>query len=159
MVDRGAGMDRLSRNLALVTVPDDAFWEGLQPADLADPTRGSDDLQILRGVRQDGTRRADFNQFTPRARRAKFRARLLLVLNSRSKGRAPVNLSCHSLKSKGSRSQQATLASPSVVLCAVRSGRARSGAFQGLAYFDFVWLPAETPQASHFSSWTGSARV
>ncbi len=31
MVDRGAGMDRLSRNLALVTVPDDAFWEVFNP--------------------------------------------------------------------------------------------------------------------------------
>ena len=74
-------------NLALIKVAEETFWRGVQPAVLAEPTRGDGALQIVRW-RQGRleTRRAEFNQFTAGEGQLSFAPRLQMELSSEIQG-------------------------------------------------------------------------
>ncbi len=135
-------------NFALVSVPDDGFWEGLEPAPLGSPTATRGDLQIVRWRQgRMETRRAEFSQFTAGEGQLSFAPRVQLELNSEIQGAGAGEPLVSEARVEGLLAAQegnTCTAIPSAFVQSVLDAR-RTGAYKGLGYFDFVWQPAENP--------------
>jgi len=148
-------------NLALVTVSDDSFWAGLQPAVLADPTQSDAELQILRW-RQGRleARRAEFNQFTAVEGRLSFATVLQMELSSEIQGAGLGEPLISKSQVQGLIAVQegnTCTAIPSGVIHSILEAR-KDGRYRGLGYFDFVWTPAVNPASLAFLGLKGEPR-
>jgi hypothetical protein len=148
-------------NLAMVNVPEEAFWQGLEPATLGVPTRATGDLQIVRWRQgRMETRRAEFNQFTAGEGKLSFAPRVQLELNSEIQGAGSGEPLISSSRVEGILAAQegnTCTAIPSAFVQSVLEAR-RSEAYTGLGYFDFVWQPAENPASLRFLGLEGEPR-
>jgi hypothetical protein len=148
-------------NLALVTVPDAAFWQGLDPVSLANPTRPESDLQIVRW-RQGRleTRHAEFNQLTASEGHLSFAPRLQMELSSeiQSAGWGEPLVSKSRVEGMIATQEGNTcVAIPSAFIKSILDAR-QAGTYHGLGYFDFVWQPAENPASLAFLNLPGEPR-
>lgn len=148
-------------NLAVVSVPEEAFWEGLQPATLGTPTAARGNLQIVRwrqGILE--TRRAEFSQFTAGEGQLSFAPRVQLQLNSEIQGAGAGEPLVSESRVEGILAAQegnTCTAIPSAFVQSVLEAR-RGGEYNGLGYFDFVWQPAENPASLRFLKLEGEPR-
>jgi PDZ domain len=137
-------------DLALVTVPEEAFWRGLQPVTLAEPTRGEGELQILRWRQARlENRRAEFNQFTAAEGHLSYAPRLEMELSSEIQGAGAGEPLISKSRVEGILAAQegsTCTAIPSAFAQWILAAR-RAGTYHGLGYFNFVWQPAENPSS------------
>jgi hypothetical protein len=148
-------------NLALVTVPDTAFWQTLKPVVLDDPSRATGDLQIVRW-RQGRleSRRAEFNQFTANEGRLSFAPRLQMEISSEIQNAGWGEPLISKSRIEGIVATQdgnTCTAIPSAFIKSVLDAH-QAGTYHGLGYFDFVWEPAENPATLAFLKLTGEPR-
>jgi hypothetical protein len=148
-------------NLALVTVPDAAFWRGLEPAPLAQPSQSDGELQIVRWRQSHmETRHAEFNQFSAVEGRLSFAPRLQMELSSEiqnvgagepvvSKSQVDGIIEAHE--------GNTVTAIPSAFIRSILQAR-QNATYHGLGYFDFVWQPAENPATLSYLKLPGDPR-
>lgn len=135
-------------NLAVVTVADEAFWNGLTPAKLAPVVPRKQDYDITRW--RDGnleTRRADFSKFTVGEGSMSFAPRLVLELNSEIGGLGwaePVLVDGQVVGLTVSKGGNVCSVMPAPFVQRILAAH-KSGNSPGLGYFDFVWQQAENP--------------
>lgn len=148
-------------NLAVITVQEEAFWNGLQAAQLSSPTRGSVDLQIVRW-RQGRleTRRAEFSQFTAREGRLSYAPHLQVELNSEIQGAGAGEPLVSKSQVEGLLAGQqgnTCVAIPSDFIQSILAAR-QEGKYRGLGFFDFVWQQAENPATLAYLKMEGEPR-
>lgn len=149
-------------NLALLTVEDAAFWNGLTPASLVGnlPTDGTT-LQILRW--REGkleNRTAEFTQYA--VRQSEFSAinHVQMEMDSEIQGVGwgePVVLNSHVVGILSQQRGRACKAIPAPFIRAILDAR-RAGTYRGLGYFHFYWQPAENTDSLEYLRLTGAAR-
>jgi hypothetical protein len=148
-------------NLALVSVSDPAFWKGLKPVELADPSHGDGDYQIVRWRQgRMEIRRAEFNQFSVNEGRLSYAPQMQMELSSEIQGTGWGE----PLVSKGrvegiiaSQEGNTCTAIPSAFVHSILRAQ-RAGSYKGLGYFDFVWEPAENPATLAYLKLPGEPR-
>lgn len=149
-------------NLALLTVEDAAFWNGLTPASLVGnlPTDGTT-LQILRW--REGkleNRTAEFTQYA--VRQSEFSAinHVQMEMDSEIQGVGwgePVVLNSHVVGILSQQRGRACKAIPAPFIRAILDAR-RAGTYRGLGYFHFYWQPAENTDSLEYLRLTGAPR-
>jgi len=148
-------------NLALITVPEPAFWRGLEPASLADPTRAAGELQIVRWRQgRMESRHAEFNQFTAAEGHLSYAPHLQLELGSEIQGAGEGEPVVSKERVEGILAGQdgnTCTAIPSGFIQSILEAH-RAGTYRGLGYFDFVWQPAENPASLAFLKLEGEPR-
>lgn len=148
-------------NLAVVTVEDAAFWNGLTPATLAPTVAKKANYDIVRW--RDGnleTRRADFSKFTVGEGSLSFAPRLILELNTEIGGLGwaePVLLDGQVVGLCISKGGNVCTVMPVTFLQRMLQAR-KSGQAPMLGYFDFVWQQAENPATLDFLKLDGDPR-
>jgi len=149
-------------NLAMLTVEDASFWDGLTPANLTGklPTDGAT-LQILRW--REGkleNRTAEFTQFA--VRQSEFSAISHVQMEMDSEIQAvgwgePVVLNSHVVGILSQQRGRACKAIPAPFIRAILDAR-RAGTYRGLGYFHFYWQPAENTDSLKYLKETGEPR-
>lgn len=136
-------------NLALVTADSPAFWEGLEPAALAEKTPAGPDYGLVRW--RDGNlenRRAEFSKFTVAEGVLGFAPHLFLEIGTDLSGLGWAEIVVDGdrvagLTSYGTSRTCGVL--PSDFILRVLSAYRKSD-YKGLGYFDFTWRPGGNPQ-------------
>jgi len=148
-------------NLALISVAEEAFWNGLKPAVLEDPTRSDHELQIVRWRQARlETRHAEFNQFTAAEGHLSFAPRLQMDLSSEIQGAGagePVISDSHVEGILAGQEGNNCSAIPSGFIQSILKAR-RGGTYHGMGYFPFVWQPAENPASLAYLKLEGEPR-
>lgn len=148
-------------NVAVATVADDAFWEGLKPAILASRVPRREDYGIIRW--RDGNleqRRAEFSKFTVSEGALSFAPRIHLELNTEISGLGwaePVLAGDEVVGLTVSKSGNVCNVMPAPFIARLLEASAQAD-FPGLGYFDFVWQQAENPATLEFLKLTGEPR-
>jgi len=148
-------------NVAVLTVSDEGFWTGLQPARLASAVPRRNEYEVVRW--RDGnleTRRADFSKFTVGEGALSFAPRIHLELNTEIGGLGwaePVVVDGEVVGLTVSKGGNVCTVMPIPFLRDVLDGR-RNGKFGGLGYFDFVWQQGENPATLQHLKLEGDAR-
>ncbi len=148
-------------NLALVTTDDPAFWQNLRPVEFSDAALSKDHLEIVRWRNGNVERRkAEFTQFTVDDGRLSFVSHLQLELSSEIVGIGKAEPVIAGKKVIGLTSTQTggnCRAIPASFIRPILEARKKSS-YHGLAYFPFVWQPAENPSTHKFLKWPGEPR-
>ncbi|MCC6232891.1 MAG: hypothetical protein IT580_09625 [Verrucomicrobiales bacterium] len=135
-------------NLAVVTVADEGFWTGLQPAPVSEVMPRLAEYEIIRW--RDGnleTRRADFSKFTVGDGALSFAPRIQLELNTEISGLGwaePVTAGGKVLGISVSKGGNVCLVAPWAFIQRILEAR-RQGKDSALGYFDFVWQQSLNP--------------
>jgi hypothetical protein len=140
-------------NLALVTVPEEDFWKGLQPVETPALTTAGGPMQIVRW-RQGRleNRRAEFQQFNVDESRLSFVPQLQMDVSSEIQGTGwgePVVAQSAFLGLVASQEGTTCKIIPSAFIRPILEAR-RKGQYKGLGYFHFVWQPAENPDSHSY---------
>ncbi len=148
-------------NLALLTTEDATFWQNLKPVELADGAPGKDQMEIVRWRNGNVERRkAEFTQFMVDDARLSFVSHLQLELSSEISGigRAePVIAGKKVIGLTVAQTGNNCRAIPASFIRPILEAR-KKGAYHGLAYFPFVWQPAENPSTHKFLKREGEPR-
>ena len=135
-------------NLAIVTSPEENFWQDLKAAELDDLDPRQDDLQIVRWRAGNlDVRRAEFSRYIAQPGHLTYVSYVQLEASSEiqaagwaepmvSKGKVVGLTSSHGGNN--------CTALPAGFIKPILEAR-RKDDFKGLGYFDFVWQPAENP--------------
>ncbi len=148
-------------NVAVVTVSDASFWDGLQPAPLAVSIPRRSEYEIVRW--RDGnleTRRADFSKFTVGEGALSFAPRMQLELNTEVGGLGwaePVVADGQVVGLTVSKGGNVCSVMPIPFLRRILEAH-RAGKYAGLGFFDFVWQPGENPATLEHLKLEGPAR-
>lgn len=140
-------------DLALLTVTNAGFWQGLKVANLATRIPRDGSLQILRW--RAGTlevRQAEFNRFRVNNPEANDPAHVLLQLTSEVEGVGwgePVVSGNRVVGLVFSQTGNFCQAQPAPLVRSVLEAQ-RQGTYRGMGYFDFVWQPAENPETLRY---------
>lgn len=135
-------------NVAVVTVADPAFWNGLTPVELAPKVPKKPDYEIFRW--RDGNleaRRADFSKFTVGDGSLSFSPRIHLELNTEIGGLGwaePVVTDGRVVGLSVAKGGNVCTVMPAPFIAGILAAR-RDNKFPGLGFFDFVWQQAENP--------------
>lgn len=135
-------------NVAVLTVADDGFWNGLKPVELADRVPKQDEYEIVRW--RDGNlevRRAEFSKFTVGDGSLSFAPRIHLELNTEINGLGwaePVLANGKIVGLTTSKGGNVCTVTPAPFIRRIVEAQ-RAGKFPGLGYFDFVWQQGENP--------------
>jgi S1-C subfamily serine protease len=148
-------------NLALLSVGDAAFWQGLKPATLAGSISRDTPIQVMRW-RAGGleVRKAEFNRFAVNVPNFGDASHVLLELNAEMDGVGWGEPVVQGKKVIGLVSGQAGnlfQVLPSLYLSSMLDAR-RRGETRGLGYFDFTWQPAENPETLRYLRLEGEPR-
>ncbi len=133
-------------NVALVTVPDAAFWNGLKPVELSATMPRRTDYDIVRW--RDGnleTRRAEFSKFNVGEGSMSFSPRVHLELNTEIGGLGwaePVAVDGKVVGLTVSKGGNVCTVAPAEFIRRVVSAQ-KAGKYPGLGFFDFVWQPGQ----------------
>ena len=148
-------------NLAVLSVEDDAFWNGLKPVKLAESISRYADMQIFRWRSGNlEARKAEFNRFTVGSGEKSDAARVQLELSSeidRVGFSEPVVAGQKVIGLIFARVENACLVLPAPFIRSILEAR-RKGHYHGLGYFDFTWQPAENPETLEFLKLPGPRR-
>ena len=148
-------------NLAIISVADEKFWNGLKPVRLAESLSRQSDMQIFRWRSGNlEARKAEFNRFTVGNGEKSEAARVQLELSSeidRVGFSEPVVMGGKVIGLIFSQSENSCKVLPSPFIRSVMEAR-RHGNYHGLGYFDFTWQPAENPATLEFLKLTGDRR-
>ncbi len=148
-------------NLALVTVSDTAFWEGLTPAKLGTFPGGDAPLQIVRW--RDGNiedRHAEFTQFTVREGQLSAVNQAVLETSSDIQNAGwgePVVANSVVLGLVWAQESRACYAAPASFIRSVLEAH-QKGTFHGLGFFHFIWQPSENPSSLAWLKLPGQPR-
>ncbi len=149
-------------NLALLTVADDSFWNGLTPATLANHAPAPDGgFQILRW--REGkleNRQAEFTQFAVRQSELSAISYAQMELDSeiqQAGSGEPVVLGSNVVGIVSRQEGRACRAIPAPFIRAILEAR-RAGTYRGLGYFHFYWQPAENTTTLSALGLTGEPR-
>ncbi len=135
-------------NVAVLTVADEGFWDGLKPVELAERVPRRDDYEIIRW--RDGNlevRRADFSKFTVGDGSLSFAPRINLEINSEISGLGwaePVLVDGQVVGLTAAKAGNVCTVTPAPFIRRIMEART-AGKFPGLGYFDFVWQQGENP--------------
>jgi hypothetical protein len=135
-------------NVAVVTVADAAFWNGLNPVELAAKVPKKPDYEIFRW--RDGNleaRRADFSKFTVGDGSLSFSPRIHLELNTEIGGLGwaePVVADGRVVGLTVAKGGNVCTVMPAPFVTHVLEAQ-RDGKYPGLGFFDFVWQQGENP--------------
>jgi hypothetical protein len=143
-------------NLAIVTTEESAFWNGLQPAELAVPVPMGDLLQIVRwrGGKLD-TRKAEFSQFTVEDSNPSYIQYLQIEATSDITGAGSAEPLISGGNLAGLVSHQTgnnCRAIPSSFISSILQAR-KEEKYSGLGFFDFVWQNSENPVTLEALGW------
>jgi len=149
-------------NLALLTVEEAAFWNGLAPASLVGPlpTDGAT-LQILRW--REGkleNRTAEFTQFAVRQSEFSAISHVQMEMDSEIQGVGwgePVVLNSHVVGILSQQRGRTCKAIPAPFIRAILDAR-RAGTYRGLGYFHFYWQPAVNTDSLEYLRLPGPPR-
>ncbi len=148
-------------NVAVVTVPDEGFWNGLKPAPVSGEMPRLAEYEIIRW--RDGnleTRRADFSKFTVGDGALSFAPRIQLELNTEISGLGwaePVAAGGRVLGISVSKGGNVCTVAPWAFIQRILDAR-RHGAAPGLGYFDFVWQQSQNPATLQYLKLEGEPR-
>lgn len=148
-------------NLALITTPEEKFWDDLKPVLFADRINPTEPIQIVRW--REGKleiRRAEFGQFTVREGALTFVPHVQLEISSDIKGVGWGEAVVADGRVIGLASEQDAAKVTVIPASFVRSvlQAQKSGQFRGLGYFDFYWQPAENPAVLAYLKLEGEPR-
>ncbi|MBI5772163.1 MAG: hypothetical protein HZA89_00285 [Verrucomicrobia bacterium] len=148
-------------NLALLTVDDDAFWPGLQPAKIGGGKIPKDGLQIVRWKNGNlETRKAEFTQFLVDDGRLTYANHLQVDVNCDMTGVGwcePVVAGGALVAITTGQSGNTCRALPVAFFQPILEA-ARKNSFRGLGHFHFVWQPTENPATHRFLKLPGEPR-
>lgn len=136
-------------NLALLTAETPAFWEGLQPVELAVEASRGPDFELVRW--RDGnleTRRVEFGQFTVREGVLGFAPHVMLEISTDLTGLGWAEVVAHQGRVLGLTTYSTGRTCgvlPAAFIQRVLDAQ-RAGKFTGLGYFDFTWQPGSNPE-------------
>lgn len=148
-------------DLALITTDDPAFWEGLQPAELATTVPNVPDFNLIRW--RDGnleSRRVEFSKFSVRDSALSFAPRLTLEVNTELTGLGwgePVTLDGQVAGLTTAKTGNTCRVVPAPLIRRILEAQ-RAGQYHGLGYFDFTWEPGENPATLEFLKLSGPER-
>ena len=148
-------------NLALISVPTAAFWQGLHPAELAPRSVAEGEVQIARW--REGkieSRSTEFSQATVDTGRLSFVPYVQLEFNSEMQGIGqgePVISKSKILALVSGREGQRVKAIPTSFIRSVLEAR-KAGTYKGLGYFPFVWEPSSNIDILSYLKLPGEAR-
>lgn len=135
-------------NLAVLTVADDVFWNGLEPVELSSDVPRLNSYEIVRW--RDGNlemRRADFSKFTVGEGAMSFAPRIHLELNTEIGGLGwaePVVAEGRVVGLTVSKGGNTCLVMPTPLVRRLLEERQAERPAR-LGFFDFVWQPSENP--------------
>ncbi|MGE3312419.1 MAG: hypothetical protein AB7O66_20830 [Limisphaerales bacterium] len=135
-------------NVAVLTVADEGFWDGLRPVELADRVPRRDEYEIIRW--RDGNlevRKAEFSKFTVGDGSLSFAPRINLEINSEINGLGwaePVLADGRVVGIAVSKGGNVCTVAPAPFIRRIVEAQ-KAGKFPGLGYFDFVWQQGENP--------------
>ncbi len=136
-------------NLALLTTDVPAFWEGLQPALLAEPISRGPDFGLLRW--RDGNleeRRVEFGQFKVGESVIGFAPHVQMEVSADLSGLGwaePIVREGRVLGLTTHSNGRVCGVLPATFISRVLAAH-RAGTFNGLGYFDFTWQPGGNPE-------------
>ncbi|MBL9127496.1 MAG: hypothetical protein JNL97_07615 [Verrucomicrobiales bacterium] len=148
-------------NVAILSVADAGFWNGLRPVELADRVPKQDEYEILRW--RDGNlevRRAEFSKFTVSDGALSFAPRIHLELNTEINGLGwaePVLADGKIVGFTTSKGGNVCTVTPAPFIRRIVEAH-RSGKFPGLGFFDFVWQQGENPATLQYLKVPGEPR-
>jgi len=148
-------------NVAVLTVADESFWNGLKSVELADRIPKRDDYEVIRW--RDGNleiRRAEFSKFTVGDGSLSFSPRIHLELNTEINGLGwaePVLVDGKVVGLTVAKSGNVCTVTPAPFIRRVAEAQ-KGGRFPGLGYFDFVWQQGENPATIEFLKVPGEPR-
>lgn len=148
-------------NLALLTVDENEFWEGLSPVTLADeiPNQGPAELVRWNSGRLE-VRKLEINRFQIRKGQLTFVDMLHLELDSEidSVGRAEaITVDDKVIALTISQARNKCIAIPSFFIKSVLAAQA-SGDYRGMGFFNFFWQQSENPGTLDYLSLDGEKR-
>jgi hypothetical protein len=148
-------------NLALITVAEPGFWQGVKPAELSEPTASEGDLQIVRWRQgRFETRRAEFNQFNAAEGRLSYAPHVQMEVSAEITGAGSGEPLVSKSRVQGllvAQEGNTCTAVPSAFIQSILKAR-RAGRYHGLGYFDFVWQPGENLATLAFLKMEGEPR-
>ena len=148
-------------NLAILTVPDEAFWKDLKPVRMADPIPTSGEVQILRwrnGILE--SRTANINRFVVKRGPLTRVEHLHLELDTEMNGLGwgePVVAGNRLIGLACLMQGNTCTVLPTPFFKPILAAR-KAGTFTGLGYFDFVWSPAKNPSTLSYLKLPGEPR-
>ncbi len=148
-------------NLAALTTDEKDFWQGLEPARLADPTPLTGQVRILRW-RDDNleNRQGEIENYTVDNSVLSFVSVPVLRIDSTIPGAGWGEAVTVGNQLIGLASQQggdALTAIPSAFISSILKAR-KAKTYTGLGYFDFTWDPAENPLCLEYLKLPGAPR-
>jgi hypothetical protein len=166
---QGGGLFSLGRvvwidyqsNLAALTTDEAGFWDGVQPATLADPVPVTGPVRIMRWDDDRlENRPGDIERMTVDNSALSFVSVPALKVDSTisgansseavTQGNRLLGLAC-------SQDSDVVTAVPASFISSIVNSR-KHGSFTGLGYFDFTWEPVQNPLSLQFLKLPGAAR-
>lgn len=148
-------------NLGVLSVADEAFWNGLNAVEMSGTVPRRNDYEILRW--RDGNlemRRADFSKFTVSEGSMSFAPRIQLELNTEIGGLGwaePVLADGKVIGLTVSKGGNVCTVMPTPFMVRVLEAK-KAGKYPGLGYFDFVWQAGQNPATLEFLRVPGEPR-
>jgi hypothetical protein len=148
-------------NVALITVPDDVFWTGLEPVRLADSLPARPTATILRW--SGGTldmRKGEFSRFAVSNPGFTDAAHAFLELSVELGGAGlgePAVIDTELIGLVFSQRGNVSQILPAPFIRSVLEAR-EEGGYRGLGYFDFTWQPTENPETHRLLGLPGEPR-
>jgi len=148
-------------NIAIVTSPEDRFWEGLKPVRLADRIARDASLQVLRwrGGNLEN-RRAEFNRFTLGHGNLSDTDHVVMDVGSEIEGTGwaePVVAGNKLVGLVTSQTGNTIQVLPAPFILSILEAQ-RKNTFKGLGYFDFTWESGENPDTFEYLRLPGEPR-
>jgi hypothetical protein len=148
-------------NLAALTTDEAGFWEGIQPATLANPVPNDGEVHISRwiGDRLE-SRPGDIERMTVDNSALSFVSVPTLKVDSTISNAAagePVTQGDRLLGIASGQDSDVVTAVPASFIAQTVNAR-KHGTFTGLGYFDFTWEPVQNPLDLQFLGLPGPAR-
>jgi hypothetical protein len=135
-------------NLALITVPEEGFWKGLEPVTFSSAHRNPGRMNVLRW--REGkleTRTAEFTQFSVREGQLSPVSSVIMEAGSEIQGVGwgePLVVNSNVVGLIWAQDGRNCIAMPASTIQSILGAR-KQGSYRGLGYFHFLWQPAENP--------------
>jgi len=148
-------------NIALITVAEDGFWDGLRPVSLSKTFSREGDIRIVRW--NDGdllTRKAEFSRFFVTNPGDAAAAHVVLELTAELDGAGSAEPAVCDGEMLGliyGKSGNRCQLVPASFIQSVLDSH-RDGSYRGLGYFDFTWQPTENVETLRYLGLPGEPR-
>ena len=148
-------------NIALVTVDEERFWEGLEPAKLAEEVPDSGTAELVRwNSGRFEVRKLDINRLQIRKGQLTFIDMLHLELDSEINGvgwSEAITLDNKVIGLTISQARNKCIAIPSSFIQSLLKAQSE-GNYRGMGFFNFFWQQSENPTTLDYLNLTGTKR-